>query len=98
MRNDIINIRANFAAAAARVRVVAVDVIRNGFASCMRLYCHSWQMLDQAGCKHGTPPTTAKLRTGMSVPMPGGLLSLSLPMPRRMRSRLAGSLGLLPRS
>ncbi|EAQ78599.1 hypothetical protein [Blastopirellula marina] len=50
MRNDIINIRENIVVAAvARVAVVAVDVAREGFSTCMRLYGHAMT--------HLTPPT-----------------------------------------
>lgn len=49
MRNDIINIRENIVVAAvARVAVVAVDVARDGFFTCMRLYGHAMT--------HLTPP------------------------------------------
>ncbi|TWT29511.1 hypothetical protein [Blastopirellula retiformator] len=42
MRNDIINIRENIVVAAvARVAVVAVDVAREGYSTCMRLYGHA---------------------------------------------------------
>ena len=102
MRNNIINIRANFVAVVARVRVVAVDVIRSASASCLRLYGHSWQQyghMFMQGLKT-TPPTTCKptLPCDALPSLGGGLSGLSLLMPRWMRLRTSESLGLIPRS
>jgi len=64
MRN-FINIRDNNVIAAAdRVIVAAVDVIRNGFASRVRLYCQTWQHCAHTALKHAEREC---LETGNSV-------------------------------
>lgn len=113
MRN-FINIRDNFVIAAAdRVIVAAVDVIRNGFASRLRLYCQAWQHCAHTVLKHtetgGTGRTSESGRSGLgltllslaALPVPGSLPSLPglalVPSPSRWM-RSPGSLGLIPRS
>ncbi|MFI4875794.1 MAG: hypothetical protein ACIALR_10670 [Blastopirellula sp. JB062] len=68
MRNDIINIRENIVVAAiARVAAVAVDVIRVGFFTRMRLYGHAMTYF--------TPPT--KQGGGLKQSWLGGACWLS---------------------
>ncbi|MEX0791680.1 MAG: hypothetical protein WD045_00985 [Pirellulaceae bacterium] len=112
MRN-IINIRDNQVIAAAdRVIVAAVDVIRNGFASRVRLYCQTWQHCAHPALKHaeracletGTSGGTSPWgRFGLSSAMLSPIAQPALPglllvpsLSRWMRS--PGSLGRLPRS
>lgn len=101
MRSNIINIRANFAAVVARVAVVAVDVIRNASATCLRLYGHTWQQYGPKTWGKQSPPKPSE----HDVPcdalrcLGGSLLLGSAPsMSLSMRFRNEGSLGLLPRS
>lgn len=112
MRN-FINIRENNVIAAAdRVIVAAVDVIRNGFASRVRLYCQSWQHCAHTVLKHTVGECPEMGRTGgtslwgssgLSSAMLSPIAQPALPglllvpsLSRWMRS--PGSLGRLPRS
>ncbi|QDU77362.1 hypothetical protein Pan97_44290 [Bremerella volcania] len=102
MRSNIINIRANFAAVVARVFVVAVDVIRNASATCLRLYGHTWQQYGPKTWGKQSPPKPSEhdlpcdaLRClGGDSLLLGSTPSMSL----SMRSPMMASLGLLPRS
>lgn len=113
MRN-FINIRDNNVIAAAdRVIVAAVDVIRNGFASQVRLYCQSWQHCAHTVLKPTEPGRTGRTsesgRSGLghtllslaALPVPGslpGLPGLVLVTTPPRWMRSPGSLGLIPRS
>lgn len=102
MRSNIINIRANFAAVVARVFVVAVDVIRNASATCLRLYGHTWQQYGPKTWGKQSPPKPSEhdLPCDALRCLGGGSLLLGSPvsMSLSMRFRNEGSLGLIPRS
>jgi len=96
MRINSINNRVITVAVASRVAaVVAVDAIRNGITSCLRLYWHTCQHAKRwtkTSTFKRTQPCSLQLCTGL------GLSGLEMPMPRWMRSYEIGSRGSLPRS